>query len=326
MNSTSHHTLKHAKGFYKPFSFPWAFEFYVQQQSQHWTPEEVSLSEDVTDWNQKLSAGEKQLLTQLFRFFTQGDVDVGTAYLDKMIPFFKNEEVRMMLTSFAAMEATHVHAYSLLLDTVGMPEVEYQAFREYDEMAAKHEYLERFSADSDADMLKSLAVYSAFTEGLQLFSTFAILKNFERFNRMKGMCDIVTWSLRDESLHVEGMLTLARAHMAEHPHLVTPLLKAELYQICEDMVTLEDHFIDLCFQGVTLQGLTAEEVKQYIRHIADLRLQGLGLEPAYHIPVNPLPWVNALQGGVEHANFFERRVTEYSKGGLTGSWSEVWEA
>jgi len=142
---------------------------------------------------------------------------------------------------------------------------------------------------------------------------------------MKGMCDIVTWSLRDETLHVEGMLTLARAHMDEHPHLVTPALKSKLYHICQRMVELEDHFIDLCFTDAEIEGLTPAEVKDYIRYIANIRLKGLRLEILYpeHLR-NPLPWVDAIQGGVEHANFFERRVTEYSKGKLSGSWDDVW--
>ena len=89
---------------------------------------------DVSDWNHKLSTEEKHLLTQIFRFFTQGDVDVGKAYFDKYVPVFKLPELRMMMGAFANMESVHQHAYSLLLDTVGMPEAEYQAFHSFEEM------------------------------------------------------------------------------------------------------------------------------------------------------------------------------------------------
>jgi ribonucleoside-diphosphate reductase beta chain len=218
------HGITAEKGFFKPFAYPWAFEAYSAQNKAHWLPEEVPLHDDVKDWNHRLTASEKNLLTQLFRFFTTGDIDVGQAYMDKYMQAFRNEEVRMMLSSFAAMEAVHAHAYSLLLDTIGMPETEYQAFKQYEAMAAKHDYVSNFDIENEADVAKALAVFSAFTEGLQLFSTFAILMNFGRGDlpggaRMKGMNQIVTWSIRDESMHVESMLKLFRTYIGERPHL-----------------------------------------------------------------------------------------------------------
>lgn len=98
----------------------------------------------------------------------------------------------------------------------------------------------------------------------------------------------------------------------------------ELYAICREMVTLEDKFIDLAFDHGAAEGTTPEEVKRYIRYIADRRLAGLGLEPIYQIDKNPLGWLDYLLNGVEHANFFENRVTEYTKGALTGDWGQVW--
>lgn len=322
-------SVTQAKGYYKPFRYPFAFEAYKLQQQMHWLPDEVPLANDVKDWNQKLSAQERNLLTQLFRFFTTGDVDVGQAYMDKYMRAFRNEEVRMMLASFSAMEAVHAHAYSLLLDTIGMPEVEYQAFRQYAAMAAKHDYVSSFDVESEADVAKALAVFSAFTEGLQLFSTFAILMNFARGDlpsgaRMLGMNQIVTWSIRDESLHVESMSRLFRVYIEERPHLWTDAFRQELYDICREMVRLEDAFIDLAFEQGGIEGLTPQEVKQYIRYIADRRLQGLGLEAIFGIETNPLTWLDYMLSGVEHANFFENRATEYAKGSLTGTWNDVW--
>ncbi len=317
-------TVCDAKGYFKPFRYPFAFEAYQMQNKMHWTPEEVPLHDDVRDWNKKLSGAERNLLTQLFRFFTQGDVDVGQAYMDKYMKAFRNEEVRMMLSAFANMESVHAHAYSLLLDTIGMPEVEYKAFKQFEVMAAKHDYLENFNVDSEADVCRALAVFSGFTEGLQLFSTFAILMNFQRFGKMKGMGQIVTWSIKDESLHVECMTKLFRTYVAEHPHLWTEELQAEIGRICDEMVTLEDAFIDLAFEQGGIEGLTPAEVKQYIRFIADRRLAGLGLEARYHVTKNPLDWLDFILNGVEHANFFEARATEYAKGAARGSWDDVW--
>jgi ribonucleoside-diphosphate reductase beta chain len=222
------------------------------------------------------------------------------------------------------MEGIHQHAYSMLLDTVGMPEVEYQRFQEFEEMKAKHDFFAGATTDSLEDIAKTLAIYSAFGEGLQLFSSFAILLNFSRFNKMKGMCQIITWSVRDESLHVDSMIKLFHAFIDENPKLWKSSLKKDIYEACKTMVELEDKFIDLCFSGGELEGLTSDEVKTYIRFIADRRCLQLGLKPIYKQKKNPLPWLDWVLNAVEHSNFFETRSTEYSKGSLTGSWDEVW--
>lgn len=320
-----------AKGYYKPFRYPFAFEAYrTQAVEMNWTIEEVPMAEDISDWNNKLNDSERNLLTQLFRFFTTGDMDIGQAYIDKYMVVFKNEEVRMMLSQFCATEALHADAYSTLLDTIGMPEVEYQAFKQYKAMADKHDYVSNFNVDNEEDVAKAVAVFSAFTEGLQLFSTFAILMNFARGElpsgaRMKGMNQIVAWSIKDESHHVENMSKVFRIYIEERPHLWTEKLKAEIYAICRKMVELEDAFIDLAFEQGGIEGLTPAEVKEYIRYIADRRLQGIMLEPIYNVEKNPLVWLDYMMSGVEHTNFFENRSTAYARGALQGSWDkDVW--
>ena len=315
-------TLTKHRDYYKPFDYPWAFEAYEDQQNMHWLPSEVPLHEDIADWKKNLSDAEKNLLTQIFRFFTQGDIDIARGYYDLYIPMFKPPEIRMMLGSFAAMEAVHTHAYSLLLDTVGMLETEYKAFQEYEEMSEKHSYL--FEKRSDfknwkEKLLLEMAIFSAFGEGLQLFSSFAILMNFPRHNKMKGMGQIVTWSIKDETLHVEGMIKLFHAFLDENKKVWTDDFKKLIYQACRDMVQLEDKFIDLAFEMGPIEGLTKEELKKYIRYIADRRLLQLGLKPNYRVKENPLPWLEEMLGAVEHANFFEQRATEYSRGGLQGN-------
>ena len=163
-------SLLTTRDYYKPFDHPWMFDYYVLQNQMHWMPESVPLHTDVKDW-QELSDNEKNLLTQIFRLFTQSDVDVGAGYIDKYMPIFKKPEARMMMSSFANMESIHQHAYSLLLDTVGMPDIEYKAFSDYEEMSDKHDYVGNFKPKKAKreTIAKTLAVYSAFTEGLQLF-------------------------------------------------------------------------------------------------------------------------------------------------------------
>ncbi|HTJ64409.1 MAG TPA: ribonucleotide-diphosphate reductase subunit beta [Alphaproteobacteria bacterium] len=310
---------------YKPFRYPWAYEAWMTQQRIHWLPEEVPLADDVKDWRNKLTASEQNLLTQIFRFFTQADVEVNNCYMKHYSRVFQPTEVKMMLSAFSNIETVHIAAYSHLLDTIGMPEAEYTAFLQYKEMKDKYDYMQNFNVDSRENIALTLAVFGAFTEGLQLFASFAILMNFPRFNKMKGMGQIVSWSVRDESLHTASIIKLFRAFIDENRDIWTQDLQHEIYKACETIVTHEDAFIDLAFEQGGIQGLTGEDVKQYIRWIADRRLSQLNLQPIYRIQSNPLPWMDAILNGVEHANFFESRATEYSKASTQGSWEEAFE-
>ena len=167
--------------------------------------------------------------------------------------------------------------------------------------------------------VSTLAVFGGFTEGMQLFASFAMLMNFPRFNKMKGMGQIVTWSIRDESLHCEGMVKLFHAFCAE-TNVMTDELREKIRDCCRTVIALEDKFIDLAFEMGPVEGMTPADIKSYIRYIADWRLGQLKLEPIYGIDKHPLPWLSEILNGVEHANFFEQRATEYSKGATKGDW------
>ena len=316
-------SLLNARPIYKPFKYPWAYDAWLQQQRIHWLPEEVPLADDVSDWNRKLSKSERNLLAQIFRFFTQSDIEVNNCYMKHYSQVFKPTEVQMMLSAFSNMETIHVAAYSHLLDTIGMPEVEYQAFLQIKEMKDKYDYMQKFNTKTKVDIAKTLAIFGGFTEGLQLFATFAILLNFPRFNKMKGMGQIVTWSARDESLHTESIIKLYNTFVSENPDINIEELKRDLYVACNTMLEHEDAFIDRAFELGSVEGLRPEEVKKYIRFIADIRLNQLKLQPIYNIGVNPLPWMDEMLNAVEHTNFFENRATEYSKAATRGTWEEA---
>jgi len=310
---------------YKPFRYPWAYEAWLTQQRLHWLPEEVPLADDVQDWQRALTPGEKNLLTHIFRFFTQADVEVNNCYMRHYARVFGPTEVQMMLAAFSNTETIHIAAYSHLLDTVGMPETEYSAFLRYAQMKDKYDYMQRFGSDTKADIATTLAVFGAFTEGLQLFASFAILLNFPRFGKMKGMGQIVSWSVRDETLHTNSAIRLFRTFVSEYPEVWTAELERSLYVACETIVTHEDAFIDLAFELGGVEGLTADEVKRYIRYTADRRLGQLGLQPIYRLARNPLPWLDEMLNGVEHTNFFENRSTEYSRAATRGTWEEAFD-
>jgi ribonucleoside-diphosphate reductase beta chain len=233
-----------------------------------------------------------------------------------------------MLSAFANMETVHIAAYALLLETIGMPETEFGAFLEYEAMKAKHDYMGQFGVETDADIARTLAMFGGFTEGLQLFGSFAMMMNFPRHNKMKGMGQVISWSVRDESLHCEGIIMLYHA-FARETGCVTASVAADIVESCRTVVGLEDKFIDLAFEMGPVQGMTADDIKAYIRFIADWRLRQLELPEVYGVRENPLPWLQQMLSGVEHANFFEARATEYSKAATRGQWhgaDGVWES
>jgi len=315
---------------YKPFLYPWAVELSKKHEEVHWIEDEAELSEDVQDWKTKLSDGEKEFVTHVLRLFTQSDVQVGENYHELLIPRFKNNEVRNMLSSFAAREAVHQRAYALLNDTLGLPDEDFHMFLEYKEMADKIDFMKDGECKTNTGLALALA-QSVFNEGMSVFASFVMLLNFQRQGKMKGMGTIVEWSIRDESLHVQGNAKLFRTFCDEHKRIVNDELKSKIYKMAENAVSLEDKFIELAYKdntddGSHIAGLSEEEVKQYIRHIADRRLLQLGMKPMFGVKDNPLPWLDWVLNGASHDNFFEKRVTEYSVVGMEGDdfgWDEI---
>jgi ribonucleoside-diphosphate reductase beta chain len=311
---------------FKPFNYPWAYDAWLKHEQSHWLHTEVPMAEDVKDWKKKLSPSEKEFLTNIFRFFTQGDIDVAGGYVNNYLPYFPQPEVRMMLLGFAAREALHIAAYSHLIETLGLPDTTYNQFMEYQEMKDKHDYVMNISGQNTTkeNTATHIAVFSAFTEGMQLFSSFVMLLNFPRTGKMKGMGQIVTWSIVDETMHAENMMKLFKTYIQENNEIWNDDLKSRIYAIAERMVDLEDKFIDLAFSSGDMEGLTADELKKYIRYIADRRLIGLGMKGIFKVKRNPLPWVEEMINAPTHTNFFENRSTDYAKAAHTGTWDEIW--
>ena len=326
MNAKKKLMLTDERSSFKPFNYPWAYDAWLKHEQSHWLHTEVPMLEDVKDWKKKLNDSEKQFLTNIFRFFTQGDIDVAGGYVNNYLPHFPQPEVRMMLLGFAAREALHIAAYSHLIETLGLPETMYNEFMAYQQMKDKHDYVLDISLNNGTKQstAKHIATFSAFTEGMQLFSSFIMLLNFPRNGKMKGMGQIVTWSIVDETMHTENMIKLFREYVKENPEIWNDELKGQIYTVAEKMVELEDKFIDLSFQMGPMEGLSSDDVKHYIRYIADRRLIGLGMKGIFKVKRNPLPWVEEMINAPTHTNFFENRATDYAKGATSGTWDDIW--
>ncbi len=306
---------------YKPFRYEWAVEMAQNHEKIHWIPEEVSLEDDVHDWkSKKLSQGEKDFIRSVLTLFVQSDVNVGENYINYYLKIFKNNEIRKMLASFAAREFIHQEAYALFNDTIGFPESDYSAFLDIEQMRDKHDFMLDIDIHSKEGIGLSIAK-SVINEGLVLFSSFAMLLNFQRFGKLKGFGKINEWSIRDENLHAHGMAKLFRTYCNENPRIVNDDFKKKIYSMVRTAVKLEDIFIERAFGFSEMEGLTQEEMKMYIRYMADRRLIQLGMKGNYKVKENPLSWLDFILNAPDHTNFFENRVTEYSVGGLTGKFN-----
>lgn len=303
---------------YKPFRFPWAELIRQKHEDAHWTLKAVkNLNEDSSDFKNKMSVGSKAFTVNTLKMFTQSDVQVGKVYLDYLIPLVKDNQVRCMYVSFAAREALHQEAYAALNDTLALSNDIYSEFLTVPALNQKYEMLS-IKKDSELDALenlKQLAAKMVFLEGVSLFASFVMLMNFRRSEAggiMAGMCSIVDWSVKDETIHVQGHLALLNEIGRPDAHMIKKFAK--------QVVEAEDAFIDYAFANYEIPGITKEEVKQYIRYITDRRCIQLGIKGIYGVKENPIPWTDEVFTANKFGNFFERPITEYGKHSLVGNW------
>ena len=313
---------------FKPFEYPEAYEIWLEHEQMHWVSREVKLHEDVKDWKTKVTPSEQEFLNNIFLLFTQSDIDVAAGYVKDYLPFFEKPELRMMLLGFASREAVHIDAYSYLLETLGKPDSFYSGFNDIPVMKEKHKFFEKIIAQGNNKKLLPLKIagISAFTEGMFLFSSFVMLLSFPRTGLMKGMGQIVSWSILDEQKHVEGLMYIFKKIIQENRGLWNNALKSEIYSTAEMMFELESDFTDYVFAGKDeFRGLTRESLALYQKFIINKRLLQMGLKAIYKDALdNPLPWVDEVVNSQSHGNFFETRDLSYSKGTSQGDWGDIW--
>ena len=311
------------RNFYKPFEYQTAFDFYKDQHRAHWLADEVPLSSDLNDWKLKLNDSERNLIGNILKSFAQTEVHVNDYWSTKVSIWFPKPEVQAMARVFADFESIHAEAYARLNEELGLDD--FAAFLEDEEAKAKIDRLVETPGETLHEKALSLAIFSAFTEGVNLFSSFAVLMSFQLRNLMKGTGQIVEWSVRDESLHSKAGCWLFRTLVSENTDLDDHKLIGEIYKACEISVNLEFDFIDKAFEMGDIEGLSKEQLKNFIKARANEKLNELGYSPLYN-DVDPnlmrqMEWFNHLTSGKTHQDFFANRVTDYSKS--TADWSDL---
>lgn len=311
---------------FKPFDYPWAYDLWLTHEQMTWASRGIHLHEDVRDWNNKLSEKERVFLRNILLLFTQSDVDVAGGYIDNYLPHFEHPEIRMMLLGFAAREAVHIDAYSYLNETLGLPDSFYGEFLKVPVLKAKHDFFDNIinKTTTRKQLPIKIAGISAFTEGMFLFSSFVMLLNFPRNGMLRGVGQLVTWSILDEQKHVEGLIKIFRTVIEENPSWWNDAAKKEIYATADFMLEMENDFLDEIYPEEIMNGLAKEDLKEYNKFIVDRRLHDMGLKAIFGVKENPIPWVDEMVNSQSHENFFEIHGTSYAKGAITGSWDQVW--
>ena len=319
--------IKKPRLIYKPFEYQEAADYWLKQQQAHWLHTEVPMMSDLTDWNSNLNETEKNIIGSILKGFAPTETVVNDYWSGLVTKWFRKPEIVAMAVTFGSFETIHAEAYSLLNETLGLDN--FDEFLEDEATMAKIQNLmdvrDSFEGDTDwHEVAKSLAIFSAFTEGVNLFSSFAVLLSFKMRNKLKGVGQIVEWSIRDESLHSEAGCWLFRTLIKENPQLKTQELEAAINEAALLSLQLELDFINKVYELGDLEGCSQYDLEHFIKNRVNTKLGDLGYKGIITnidmTAVERMKWFDHLSAGKQHTDFFASRVTNYSKGHLT--WDE----
>ena len=313
---------------YKPFEYPEYYtEGWLKQAQAYWLHTEIPMQADLKDWNENLTPEEKNLVGNILLGFAQTECAVSDYWTQKVVSWFPKHEIQQMAMIFGSQETIHAVAYSYLNETLGLED--YEAFLQDEATMARFENLVSCDTNNTRDIGRSIAIFSAFAEGVSLYSAFAILYSFQLRNLLKGVGQQMKWSVRDESLHSKMGCQLFR-HMCQEDESLLEACREDITEAAETMLEAEDNYIDKMFEMGDVEGIRAQDLKQFIRKRLNEKLQELGYsELREYFPYNAedagnLDWFYHLTGGVMHTDFFDQRPTDYSKANEGEDYQDIW--
>ena len=310
---------------YKPFEYPEYYtEGWLPQAQAFWLHTEIPMSGDVKDWNEKLKPAEKNLVGNILLGFAQTECAVSDYWTQKVVGWFPKHEIQQMAMMFGSQETIHAVAYSYLNETLGLEN--FEAFLHEPATAERFDNLVSYDGTDPVEIGKSLAVFSAFAEGVSLYSAFAVLYSFQLRNLLKGVGQQMKWSVRDESLHSKMGCRLFR-HMCKEKPMLLKACKPHIEDAAQTMVELEEKYIDKMFEMGDLENLTKYDLKQFIRKRTNEKLKELGYEGIFEYDdkgAKNLDWFYHLTGGHTHTDFFAIRPTDYSKANEGEDFENIW--
>ena len=313
---------------YKPFEYPEYYtEGWLKQAQAFWLHTEISMQSDIKDWKEKLNVKEKNLVGNILLGFAQTECAVSDYWTQKIVGWFPKHEIQQMAMMFGSQETIHAVAYSYLNETLKLED--YEAFLHEPATAERFDNLVSYSGSDRSGIAKSLAVFSAFAEGVSLYSAFAVLYSFQLRNLLKGIGQQMKWSVRDESLHSKMGCQLFR-HMCEEDKTLLVECREDIIKAAETMVELEEKYIDKMFEMGDIEGIKSYDLKQFIRKRTNEKLLELGyIDLGTYFAFDQkaasnLDWFYHLTGGVTHTDFFAIRPTDYSKANEGENFEDIW--
>jgi ribonucleoside-diphosphate reductase beta chain len=321
---------------FKPFEYPnYYTEGWLKQAQAFWLHTEIPMQGDLKDWNENLNESEKHLVGNILLGFAQTECAVSDYWTTMVTKWFPKHEIKQMAMMFGSQETIHATAYSYLNESLGLED--FEAFLHEPAIAEKFEFLTATSADwthedlqknpiARKEVARSLAIFSAFAEGVSLYSSFAVLYSFQMRNLLKGIGQQMKWSVRDESLHSKMGCQLFREMCNEYPELFDEV-KDDVHQAAKYMVEMEHKFIDMIFEQGDLENLKADNLKEFISKRGNEKLKELGYEPTFEFDdtkASNLDWFYHLTGGTTHTDFFAVRPTDYSKANEGEDFNDIW--
>jgi len=313
---------------YKPFEYPdYYTEGWLKQAQAFWLHTEIPMSGDVKDWNEKLTEGEKNLVGNILLGFAQTECAVSDYWTQKVVSWFPKHEIQQMAMMFGSQETIHAVAYSYLNETLGLED--FEAFLQDKATMKRFENLVSYDGNNPTGIGRSLAVFSAFAEGVSLYSAFAILYSFQMRNLLKGIGQQMKWSVRDESLHSKMGCQLFR-HMCQEDNTLQKKCEKDIIEAAEVMLKAEHNYIDKMFELGDIENLKAYDLKQFISKRLNEKLVELGYgdKRGYfkfdESAASNLDWFYHLTGGLTHTDFFSVRPTDYSKANEGEDFEDIW--
>ena len=316
-----------------PFKYKWAWDKYLGACANHWMPQEISMSRDISLWKDPngLTEDERRLVKRNLGFFVTADSLAANNIVLGTYRHITNPECRQYLLRQAFEEAIHTHAYQYIVESLGLDEGEiFNAYHEIPSIRDKDEFLIPFidtltnphfrtgTQETDQQLLRSLIVFACIMEGLFFYVGFTQVLALGRQNKMTGSAEQYQYILRDESMHCNFGIDVINQIKMENPHLWTKAFREEISELMQKAVALEYRYAeDTMPRGVL--GMNAPMFKEYLRYIANRRCQQIGLDTLYPNATNPFPWMSEMVDLKKEKNFFETRVTEYQTGGAL-SW------
>lgn len=313
---------------YKPFEYPVYYnEGWLKQAQAFWLHTEIPMSGDVKDWNENLTEPEKNLVGNILLGFAQTECAVSDYWTQNVVSWFPKHEIQQMAMIFGSQETIHAVAYSYLNETLGLED--FEAFLHEPATAARFDNLVSYDGTDTVGIGRSIAIFSAFAEGVSLYSAFAVLYSFQLRNLLKGVGQQMKWSVRDESLHSKMGCQLFR-HMCDEDHSLLGDCNSDIHEAAKLMLEAEENYIDKMFEAGDIENLKASDLKQFIRKRLNEKLVELGYENSgdyfeYNEEgAKALDWFYHLTGGHTHTDFFSIRPTDYSKANEGEDYNDIW--